>query len=210
MKGFHRLGFELTQEMTGSSSRTIARFACVRCHATYDVAVKNGEPLSPIGISQKAARAGWQADASKKTRILCPSCLAAPRANDPDELLRKVVPMTVTPIKPAEQPTPSADQRLKIRSLLDKHFDDGVGMYLDGMTDQRLSEMVGCPRIVVETIREVGYGPIRVDPVVAGLRGELEAIKRQLDTIQASMNATMARLTEAKEKIDRLSASRAA
>ena len=58
--------------------------------------------------------------------------------------------VTPTPIKSV--PTP--DQRVKIRSYLDKHFDDGQGCYLDGMSDLKIAEAVGLPRVAIETIRE--------------------------------------------------------
>lgn len=93
-------------------------------------------------------------------------------------------------VVPVTQPT--AEQRLKIRSQLDKSFDDGVGRYLDGLSDQKIAEAVNVPRIVVEQIRETAYGPIRVNPVAAELRdavaalatefaGKLEELRKRID-----------------------------
>lgn len=93
----------------------------------------------------------------------------------------------------AEIPKPTTlttDQRVKIRSLLDKHFDDGVGRYLDGYSDQKIADAVGVPRVVVEGIREPGYGPIKIDPEIVRLMDEvskmeidMKSIKNRLDKL---------------------------
>ncbi len=69
------------------------------------------------------------------------------------------------------------DQRLAVRNLLDHHFDDGVGGYIDGFSDQKVAEQAGVPRIFVERAREAAYGPIRLDPVVGQLREDVAALK---------------------------------
>ncbi len=69
------------------------------------------------------------------------------------------------------------DQRLAVRNLLDHHFDDGVGGYINGFSDQQVAEQAGVPRIFVERAREAAYGPIRLDPVVGQLREDEEANK---------------------------------
>ena len=88
--------------------------------------------------------------------------------------------------EPAQKPlsivpkAPTNDQRLAIRGHLDKSFDDKAGCYLDGLSDQRIAELVGVPRVVVEQIRDAGWGPVRVSPELAALRSDIAALKAQM------------------------------
>lgn len=74
----------------------------------------------------------------------------------------------------AVSPLAQAD-RQRIKTALDKHFDDGAGQYLDGKSDQIIADSLGVPRIHVERIREAAYGPIRVTPQMLSLKAEIEA-----------------------------------
>ena len=88
------------------------------------------------------------------------------------------------------------DERVAIRSHLDKHFDDGVGAYLDGMSDQRIAETVGVPRAAVERLREAAYGPIRVDPVIVALREKIAAFRLEVDAQQKVLDALKVKALE--------------
>jgi hypothetical protein len=100
------------------------------------------------------------------------------------------IPMAAPPPTPQPSAPPSLigsvqteltqQQRLNARSLLDKHFDDGDGAYLDGWTDQKIADQVGAPRALISKLREVAYGPIRVDPELVGLRAALTDAERKL------------------------------
>lgn len=85
-------------------------------------------------------------------------------------------------------------ERVKIRAVLDKQFDDGAGCWLDGYSDQKAGEEVGVPWAIVTRIREAAYGPIRVDPEVAGLRAELVQIGRELVALTEKHAAATKRL----------------
>lgn len=86
------------------------------------------------------------------------------------------------------------DQRVLIRNLLDKHFDDAVGTYLDSMSDAAIAEKAGVPRVVVERIREAAYGPIKVDPEIQAIRTELAALKAAAEKLMATVADLSARL----------------
>lgn len=94
-------------------------------------------------------------------------------------------------IKPRD-PTPQ--ERVKIRSVLDSYFDDAAGCWLDGYSDQKAGEEIGVPWALVTRIREAAYGPIRVDPEVAGLRAELAQIGRELAALTEKHGAAQKRL----------------
>ena len=88
---------------------------------------------------------------------------------------------------------PTTDQRVKIRSLLDKHFDDGVGRYLDGFSDQKIADAVDVPRIIVEKMRETGWGPIKTDPELVNLSNQLADMEAKIGDIKTKIEAMMAK-----------------
>lgn len=197
-------GFDMPSTLVDGQWRTVARFTCVKCFDTTEVKVDSGVPMNAEGYTKTARNRGWMADADRKNRTYCPVCLGSfPKPkNDPESELRKVAPMVAaTPIKPTpplieavREITP--DERVKIRGHLDKHFDDGVGAYLDGMSDQRIAEMVGVPRMAVERLREAAYGPIRVDLAVAEMRGKIAALKSDIEGQQRALDALKAKTLE--------------
>lgn len=93
------------------------------------------------------------------------------------------------PLKPPAALTPTVSslastQRVKIRGFLDRHFDDSIGCYLDGMSDQRIAETLDVPRILVEQMREAAYGPIRISPEVMEMRAELDALLQEMSAMR--------------------------
>lgn len=94
---------------------------------------------------------------------------------------------------PAVPAAPTNDQRLKIRTLLDKHFDDAKGRYLDGYTDQRVGAEVDVPWAAVTAIREAAYGPLRVDPEVDALQRAVAAIEADLAKVKERLAALVKR-----------------
>lgn len=209
---YAHLGFELATDHTQLSAlKTVARFVCTECAATTESFVTSNKPLDPEGLAKKVRSKGWIAEARRRGKTLCPRCASQRPAHDPDSEIKKVIPMTVTPIKPtAEVRDPTPDQRVFIRSYLDKSFDDAVGAYLDGMNDQRIAELAGVPRAIVERMREAAYGPIRLDPELADLRQTLETLRKEVDAQQRGLDGTKSKLAEASSKLERKIAGKAA
>jgi len=110
-------------------------------------------------------------------------------------------------IKPASEPLPireaTPDQRVMIRAALDKSFDDSVGTYLDDMSDQRIAELAGVPRIIVERIREAAYGPIKVAPVMLELRTTVTALKADIETHQKALDALKRQAVELSSRLEK-------
>lgn len=213
------LGFDIKNVFGGGRPRTVARFACVECATILDVSVDSDKPMNAQGYAKTACNKGWIAYPDRKARTYCPKCRgpASKTKNDPDSELRKVIPpmALVTPIKPAspvavEVRNPTPDQRVAIRNLLDKHFDDGSGMYLDDMSDQRVAELAGVPRVIVERLREAAYGPIRVDPALAEMRAALAAYKAEVDGQQKALDALKAKALELASTLEKRLAGKAA
>lgn len=99
--------------------------------------------------------------------------------------------------------TPTGDQRMAIRTRLDKSFDDSVTAYLDDMTGQRIAELVGVPRIMVEQIREAAYGPIRVTPELTAIRAEIATAKTQMAALKDAAERGLARIAELSSRVEK-------
>ncbi len=137
------------------------------------------------------------------SRTICPDCQSKKLTNDPDSELKKLAPkLAQEPIKvpdpklsivPAALPVPTADQRMGIRNLLDKHFDDSAGRFLDGMSDRAIGEKVGIGAAVVKQIREAAYGPEKNDPEIDWLMNELELIKARVKTFHERLDEVLRR-----------------
>lgn len=110
----------------------------------------------------------------------------------------------VMPYVPKPPAKPTVDQRVKIRSMLDKHFDDADGMYLDGMSDQAIADSVDLPRIIVSRMRDAAYGPIRTNPEYAALRNDLNAAKADLERVQAVVDAGRAKIYALESRLNEL------
>ena len=125
-----------------------------------------------------------------------------------------------TPAKP--EPAPAATlpreatiaERVKIRSLLDANFDDAAGRYLDGYSDRRIGEEVGVPWAIVQRIREVGYGAIKVDPEIESIRAECVVAQERMNGARAEFvkewEACRALLMGLADRVEKLAGKRAA
>ena len=178
--------FETKMVLKNGAMREVAQFVCVECGDRGEV--DTGGSLAPGVIQTKAARLGWKLDARKSGRTYCPKC-AGPRKKAETAKPEATLPTPPIPIRDATN-----DQRVLIRNLLDKHFDDAVGTYLDGMCDATVAEKASVPRVVVERIREAAYGPIKVDPEIQAIRTELAAVKAAAEKLAATVADLTARL----------------
>lgn len=97
----------------------------------------------------------------------------------------------------------SSEQRVLIRSMLDKHFDDAVGSYLDGLSDQRIAEKTGVPRIVVERIREAAYGPIKVDGEIQAMRAEIATIKDEIVQVEKTLDSLKSKTAALSSRLEK-------
>lgn len=200
-RGYSDCSFEKIVTYEGGAGATYARFTCVDCSKTLDLSMRHGASLAPIAYAKMAAREGWSVHPLKKAKVFCGACFSREHVNDPDSELKKVTLMSN--VQPLSIPTPATkaapvaaapvvsvrdvtpETRHKIRHLLDKHFDDAAGAYLDGMSDEAVAEQLGIPRIAVEQLREAAYGPLKIDPVLSGLRVDLAQLKGEIEDYRA-------------------------
>lgn len=195
--------------MGPSGLRSHARVCCTECPNVYEEAVTGGRPFAPLHTWKRARRAGWEIPSvDSRSNILCPTCCERRHnkaRHDPDELIRSIpappaeeIPsMPVSPMTsnkaqaPSGQPLrdPTHEERLKIRGLLDSYFDDKLGSYLSGYSDQKIGNELNVPWAIVTKIREAAYGPIRVDP-------EVERLSALAQSLQAEGRLLMKQATE--------------
>lgn len=166
-----RFGFVFKTLVTDAGQRRVGRFTCAECGSILDVAYVGHKP--PLFFVQKARREGWAAHEQKRNQCYCPQCL------EPKGELK------VTTVTPIRQPT--TDERLKIRGALDSHFDDSKGEYLDGYSDEKIAAHLNVPRIMVSSIREAAYGPIRNNPQISALREQVKKLQTALDEVKARL-----------------------
>lgn len=187
----HAFGFVIGRSVLGHHKQTKAIFTCVKCQAICEVTPRF--PLNPEAAAHAARRLGWAADGYRKSAARCQSCLTRSTTSEivpmPDPTPRRI---QAVPDKPREA---TQTERLHIRALLDKTFDDGVGSYLSGYSDEKVAEELKVPRIFVERIREAAYGPIRVDP-------ELAAIKQEMAGLLANQRELAERLAALAKRVE--------
>jgi hypothetical protein len=90
--------------------------------------------------------------------------------------------MVATQIGKTDVPPPrtlTAHERTKVRQLLDGHFDELKGQYLEGYDDKRIGEECNVPWALVTQIRELAYGPIKEDPEKVAFRAEAKALREE-------------------------------
>lgn len=176
-------------------------FAC-SCGAKHRQGLPRNKTLNPEAVANRAKADGWRVDAYRRGVTRCPACQAKDRSG---EKPNKVVTSMSDKVREA-----TTHERVLIRGLLDKHFDDAAGVYLDGWSDQRIGEEVKVPWAIVTRIREVGYGPILVDPEVAALRAEIRAMEGKLATLSADGALAAKDLAALKARVEALATKRAA
>lgn len=198
----------ISHRQADGSFKQMARFTCRRCggHEALPL-IRTPTSYNPEATVKKAVKAGWQAEVHGAF-AQCPNCTQARIQKRSGEspgvsstATAEVISMSKPQLVPAEPKPLTNDQRLKVRALLDKHFDDAAGRYLDGYSDQRIATEVDAPRIHIERIREAAYGPIRVTPEVEAAEAALKALEGRASQMRAQMDAMKAELGEVDGKI---------
>lgn len=189
-------GFDIVGEKVGDHHKSLARFTCTGCGATQDEVIKSGFPLAPEMLAKGARQRGWDADQSHRNRTLCPRCKQNKEPNDPDSELKKMIAKQKANgtnghhehrLVPIHNPT--SEQRAAIRTLLDKHFDADDGYYLGEWSDQKIAEHLNLPRVIIENLRDLAYGPIKITPEQMAVRNEVAAIKAEIEALRSEHKA---------------------
>ena len=167
--------FDVLTKIDNGIKRQIYRIWCDKCGAHDDMQI-TGKPKAPEFVCQKFVQRGWAAQIDK-AKARCSECLAQKDRADSDAKDAEVMAEKAVTSSQGVVRDPTPDQRTKIRQLLDGHFDDAKGCYLDGYSDQRVGQELGVPWAMVTKIREAAYGPIRSDPEIEAIKGEILKIQ---------------------------------
>jgi hypothetical protein len=166
--------YAVISKVVGDHHQVCARATCAAdgCRESLDITKRDHVP--PEMVAKKFRQHGWAFDNDKPGRVRCPKCLAKikPEKDEPVSAIKPPT-ATVTPITAASPRTLTADEKAKVRLLLDGQFDDQKGMYLEGYSDQRIGSETGVPWACVRDLREVAYGPIKANPEIEALRADL-------------------------------------
>jgi hypothetical protein len=196
----------------GNASRAVVRFTCMSC--THELEIANNNPRKHGSFfAQQARQRGWDTDGETIKQVFCPDCRKTPayrprRQVELDGVVMPAMAMTepitieghaepVALLPPPKEKTMAREldhgQRLQIRSLLDKYFDDKEGCYLAGdngeaMSDQAVGSMAGVPWGEVTKIREAAYGRILVDPAMAALRTQMADLEKRFAEMRVALD----------------------
>lgn len=176
------LAYETLVDRSSGTPTFTARMACRACGAHGDLTIGEHKH-NPEWVAKKFRERGWEADAHNARKARCPECsVSVPKRAPPADLPPDTAPhqpVTKMEQQPMTKETrqPTQDQRLAIRSLLDRHFDDKAGCYIDDFSDQRVGKEAGVPWAMVTTIREAAYGPIRQDASLGAVEKNLAEAK---------------------------------
>lgn len=183
-------------------------------------------PHHPIEIGKAAKRDGWEMDPESAGTTVCPACIEQrkiKRRGERPEKEKTMVAM-VNGGGVALMPAPkgadngqaralTVDERVAVRALLDGHFDDKAGRYLDSYSDQRVGFECTVPWASVAELREIAYGALKGNAELDTLRGELEQLEKKLAPIMSTaknavekadqtMRSATAASTAAQEALD--------
>lgn len=209
------LAYEPFVDSSDGTPRFTARFTCHGCGATADV-VMNGHKHNPEWVAKKVREQGWEADVWRRRLCRCPACAkSAPRSrppvpaiDDPEEETTEAMPEITTTSKPgvpnaalATVREATQEERYRIRQMLDAHFDDAKGCYLDGYSDQKIGAELNLPWAMVTRIREAAYGPILVDPAVEQYLAAVAELEERIKRVETASTTAVAGLRAELEKL---------
>lgn len=177
--------YAVVRNKVGDGYRSDFVLTCAGCGA--EAAVHGDPQSSPSIIIQKFERLGWYANERNARGCFCPKCLKA----------KPKTTATVDPAAPnatAELPRgPTHEQRKKIAEHLRGCFDENIGCYLDGETDQRIGERFGVPWGWIREVRDLLGFEIRTDAEIEALRAEIEALADMALALDKKLTALQAK-----------------
>jgi hypothetical protein len=194
---------------------------CIECGKRHEVHWNTGG-ADPAFVDKKMRGLGWHFDAHKPKNCVCPECITGKVTEEPNDMkTTNTTPPNSTDNNPSgyrppdkgdtalvnivhnargttqEPPVPrtlTAHERTKVRQLLDGHFDELKGQYLEGYDDKRIGEECNVPWALVTQIRELAYGPIKEDPEKVAFRAEAKALREEFVRMSKSAEEAVDKL----------------
>lgn len=200
--------------------RTVARFTCRDCLCTLDITQPNHTP-SPEWLVQKAVHFGWAADPVNPNVARCVLCQDKGKTvfvgHRQGLLTSTTVEPPIMPTKPEAAPVAAPEpipftpevryreltfaQKREIRNKLDASFDDKVGAYLDGVSDQSIGADLDIPWGIIKFVRERDYGVILAPPEVIKAEQRMDQLASRIATMEAEVAAMRALLNTMRSEL---------
>lgn len=189
-----RIAHQLQKAFREGKFEHFVEVRCARCDRVEELHQgPNTDTTDPEQLRKRMLSKGWEFDAFRKKNCICPECQKDQRdleEEEPKMPKPTLVANSDTAQQVLAQQTPrslTADERFKVRQLLDQHFDDKMGAYLNQYSDQRIGTELEVPWKLVFDIREAAYGPIREDPRIAAIRSDMARLERQMSELTRGM-----------------------
>lgn len=231
--------YDTSTSFEDGAYQTYVTARCIECAQDTRVHWNTGG-ADPSFVERKFRGLGWRFDAWKPRQCVCPQCLRrrggrttektvndhlATLSEEPDDMAKSTnsytPPATDTAVLRAAQTNMEADdavgrtltahEKAKVRRLLDIHFDDGLGRYIDNYDDQRVGKETDVPWALVTELREFAYGPLKADPVVEAVKAEALALRQEfvqlsnaLESVRQRVASIEGRLTNVEAKAKKL------
>ena len=170
---FAKMKFPVVNRAPPGDARNLAFEArCSCCGALEYLSANKTVGMPPDQITLKFRALGWQCEARRRDRDICPSCIARSSArkgtamreknvidlpSTENTIDRKLSSSAPTKAEPPGQMT-REDRRIIFAKLNDVYVDEKVG-YSSGWTDHVVAKDLNIPRAWVSTVREEHFGP---------------------------------------------------
>jgi hypothetical protein len=214
--------YESTTVFEEGAYQTYIITHCIECGGKFQIHWNTGG-ADPAFVERKFRGLGWQFDAYKPKNCVCPECvkgrkfaaggaLASAIYNISQE--EPVMAKSTTPTNSYAPPTTdtgvltavkglsesghydrtlTSHEKAKLRVILDGHFDDQLGRYLDNYDDKKVGLETDLPWALVAQYRELAYGPIKPNPAIEAFTKELAIMQEELKALSNAIEAMRAR-----------------
>ena len=176
-----RLGIQIIRTVVDGRTVQVARSVCAACEG-------HGDIRQPAGTTAEAIQAAFEAKGwtGFGTRPLCPACSRTTRKPEDTSMLPR---QKITKAAMDQMPAPTPRQVVAIADALAERLAEG--RYRPGWSDHRIGADLKLPAALVAKVREDLHGPLKGDPEIDALRGDLTAwlsigddIRRRLDHLE--------------------------
>lgn len=174
--------YVLSRHDFGAGDTSCFEIACGKCKSRAWAGNHSDMRLPSDAVHQIFRKIGWIVDPRKGTANRCPECQLHPKTSDQ----RINIMASVASILPRQL---SGSEIRKVSDLLNDHFDEKAGAFVQGWDDKKIAETVNVPRAAVTRLREEGWGKIRVFPEIESLKSELAAIRGMLADVETKVAA---------------------
>jgi hypothetical protein len=203
--------YNMINRKEGRTTVTTVSVSCAKCGEEHSQPWNAGH--HPTLIKKRMLTLGWEFDPYSKKGCICPNCNKRGHPKQPkpiqpsqEEVVEVQAQLSLSPTQEdvddmqATLRDLTPDERARVRHLLDHHFDDTSGRYLEGYTDKKVGEEANVPWAAVKKLRDAAYAPLREDERLTEIRDELDKLKRlhegAFEAVTDKLSALAKQITE--------------